>query len=76
MQDVHDVPVGLNVFDDPRKNPLSEMEYADPAAVDWRARGKMSRTVQMLHGYPVVEASAPESCIGRAVGGICRTCWS
>lgn len=57
---IHNVSLWTEAFGDPRKKPLFEMQYADPAGVDWRARGKISRTIQMLHGYSVVEATAPK----------------
>ena len=56
----YDIEIGCAVFGDPRKNPLFEMEYADPGHLDWDARGLISPTIQMVHGYPVIESSAPK----------------
>lgn len=56
----YDVSISPKVLGDKREDPIMEMAYADPAAVDWAARGKFSPTVQMLHGYPVVADTAPK----------------
>jgi hypothetical protein len=56
----YETDIGCTIFDDPRKDPLFKMEYSDPDQLDWRARGLISRPIQMLQGYAVVESGAPK----------------
>ncbi|CAK0762329.1 conserved hypothetical protein [uncultured Gammaproteobacteria bacterium] len=58
--EIYDMSFKQDVFDDPRKNPLSEMEFADPSSVDGIALNESSRGVLMEHGYPVKTETAPK----------------
>lgn len=56
--DPSSVTIGIEVFDDPRSNPLVEMSYLHPESVDRVA--SLPDHVRMTHGYPVVAEEAPK----------------
>jgi hypothetical protein len=57
---IHEIETGCSIIDDPRAEPMFEMEYDVHGGVDYHAR---QGTVQMSHGYPVKAETAPKKLL-------------